>query len=199
MRKKKITYWMIALILLSLTTCQPQKEKPIDSHAQPAIWVTPQIADGMVFYDGCTHMLAYPAELQADGSGMLFEHPDNPDVQVYFGSRRRFDSEIGLDLSTIAEGIAAKHIADPQIVFSSMFVKDYLGKQEPALLGDSAVESSRVQILVTILPDYLFMDMVKDDVIYYVVARAPQDEWNEWEPKFLLMFNNFVPKECGGV
>ena len=85
------------------------------------------------------------------------------------------------------------------MVFSSTLVKDYLGKQEPALLGDGAVESSRVQILVTILPDYLFMDMVKDDVIYYVVARAPQDEWNEWEPKFLSMFNNFVPKECGGV
>ena len=32
-----------------------------------------------------------------------------------------------------------------------------------------------------------------------IVARAPESEWPQWDSAFQLIFQTFVPWDCGGV
>lgn len=199
MKKIKKNYWIFMVVFIALAACQPTTPKAEVVTEEPLQMVTPNVPAGMLFYDGCTHMMPYPEELQEDGTGMLFEYPENPAIQVYISTRRRFESEADADLTAIAENIATEYNVSDLITFSPQSVMDFTGKENPALLGNGETGTSHVQILVTLIPDYFLMDMVKGDVIYYLVAQAPTEAWGEWEEKFQQMIDQFTPKECGGV
>jgi hypothetical protein len=53
--------------------------------------------------------------------------------------------------------------------------------------------------MIVVRPQTLLGDMLSDDVVYEVVAQAPEETWSEWAPLFDVMFQTFHPKSCGGV
>ena len=53
--------------------------------------------------------------------------------------------------------------------------------------------------MVVVRSQTLLGDLLRDDVVYEVVAQAPGSIWSEWAPLFDVMFRTFHPKDCGGV
>jgi len=185
---------------LLITACQPQT--PIvteETSANPLQLITPQVPAAFSFYDGCTHMLAYPAELQSDGAGLLFTNPEDETIQVYITVERRLESQAGLSLEDLTAAIATGYGLPETATYNSLNLTDFLGRTLPAMQAEDQVGESRVLLMVAVMPDAFLMDQVKDDVIYTLSASAPLTQWEQWAQLFQEMLLTFTPKECGGV
>lgn len=162
--------------------------------------VTPVVPAGASFFEGCTHMVGYPPQLTTDGAGILFEAQD-PQISFYIGMRRRMEAEQGLSLEQLVSGISKtygsrSHSQDMYPVV----LTDFLGQRLKGFVTDiETPQRVHVRLMVFIRPDTFLMDRVKDDVVYELVAQAPEGVWAEWEPRFEIMFQSFNPMECGEV
>jgi len=185
---------------LLITACQPQTPTVTEeTSANPLQLITPQVPAGFSFYDGCTHMLAYPPELETDGAGLLFLNPENESIQVYITVERRLESQATLSLEDLAAVIAADYGLPVSATFTPLTLIDFLGRTLSALQAEGQVGESRLLLMVAVMPDSFLMDQVKHDVVYTLSSQAPLKDWEQWAPLFREMFNTFTPKECGGV
>jgi hypothetical protein len=56
-----------------------------------------------------------------------------------------------------------------------------------------------VRLMIVVRPQTMLRDLLPDDVVYQVVAQAPEETWSEWASSFEVIFQTFHPKDCGGV
>ena len=162
--------------------------------------LTPVSPEGTTFFDGCTHMVSYPPELTTT-DGILFQSPEEEAAFVFIIARRRTDDERGLPLEALATQISARWTSQPSTPpFEQVEVIDYLGNAldgfQADLIGD---EGQHLRLMVIVRPQTLLGDLLPDDVVYEVVAQAPEATWPEWAPLFEIMFQTFHPNSCGGV
>jgi hypothetical protein len=156
----------------------------------------------MAFFDGCTHMVSYPQQLTTTG-GILFESTDGEAASVFITARRRMDDERTLSLEELAVQASRRWASaarsDPP-AFETTVVTDYIGDtldgRQADFVGD---EGQHVRLLVVVRPHTFLGDMLSEDVVYEVVAQAPEATWPEWAPLFDVVFQTFHPKSCGGV
>ena len=189
---------MVSSILL--VACAPTIPPTSQATVEPVSPVTPVVPQGASFYDGCTHMLSYPSELETN-DGILFQSPSDQDVALLIIARHRAKSEEDLSLEALASQIAAQWSAQEHTpVFKAAQITDYLGTPLDSLRSDLVGEvGNHIHLMVVVRPETLLGDMLPADVVYVVVAQAPESTWSEWEPLFEIMFQTFHPKDCGGV
>jgi hypothetical protein len=193
---------LMILILSSvvLAACTPAGPPPSQATVKPVSLVTPGVPAGASFYDGCTHMLSYPSELDTS-DGILFQSPSDQDVYVLIIARRRAEGEEDLSLDGLASQTAARWSAQANgPVFEAVQVTDYLGTSLDGLRSDLVDEAeTHTRLMVVVRPETLLGDMLPADVVYEIVAQAPEAIWSEWDPLFEIVFQTFHPKDCGGV
>jgi hypothetical protein len=145
-------------------------------------------------------MLSYPSALETS-DGILFQSLSDQDVSVLIIARRRAEGEKDLTLEALASQIAAQWSAQEHTpVFEAAQVTDYLGASLDGLRTDLVGEAgAHTRLMVIVRPETLLGDMLPADVVYEIVAQAPEAIWPEWEPLFEIVFQTFHPKECGGV
>ncbi len=183
-----------------LAACVPTGPPTSQATVEPVSLVTPVVPEGASYYDGCTHMLSYPSELETS-DGILFQSPSDQDVSLLIIARRRTDGEEGLALDAVASQIAARWSTQANApVFEAAQVTDYLGASLDGLRSDLVDEAeTHTHLMVVVRPETLLGDMLPADVVYEIVAQAPVPIWSEWDPLFEIAFQNFHPKDCGGV
>jgi hypothetical protein len=183
-----------------LAACEPTSPPPSQTTVESVPPVTPGVPTGASFYDGCTHMLSYPSQLETS-DGILFQSPGDPDVSLLIVARRRAEGEEDLALDGLASRIAAQWSTEANgPVFETVQVTDYLGTSLDGLKADLVDETeTHIRLMVVVRPETLLGDMLPADVIYEIVAQAPAGSWQEWDPLFEIPFQTFHPKDCGGV
>jgi len=188
------------LLMILLAACTPTATPTSLATEQVLQLVTPVVPEGASFFDGCTHMVGYPPEFTTDGAGLLFETQD-PQIFFYINIRRRTESEQGLSLEELASHVSKTYgNQSPSQELHHVMLTDFLGQELKGLLTDIATsQGMHIRLMILVRPETLLMDMVKDDVVYELVAQAPEAVWAEWEPRFEIFFENFHPIECGGV
>jgi hypothetical protein len=193
---------LMTLIVSSvvLAACTPTSLPPSQATMEPVSLVTPDVPAGASFYDGCTHMLSYPPELETS-DGILFQSPSNQDVSVLIIARRRAEGEEDLALDELASQIEARWSTEAnRLVFEPLQVTDYLGASLDGLRADFVSEADiHTRLMVVVRPETLLGDMLPADVVYEIVAQAPEALWSEWDPLFEIVLQTFHPKDCGGV
>jgi hypothetical protein len=196
---------MRALVILMvssavLAACAPTSPPPSQTTVGSVPLVTPGVPAGATFYDGCTHMLSYPPELETS-DGILFQSPSDQNASILIIARRRAEGEEDLALDGLASQIAARWSAQADgPVFEAVQVTDYLGTSLDGLKADlEGEEGTHIRLMVVVRPETLLGDMLPADVVYEIVAQAPAGSWPEWDPLFEIVFQTFHPKDCGGV
>jgi hypothetical protein len=191
---------ILFLLTILLAACTPSTTPTLPVTAQVSQLITPFIPEGVGFFDGCTHMVGYPADFTADGAGILFETQD-PQISFYVNIRRRTESEQNLSLEELASQVSKTYGSpSPTQELRQVVVTDFLDQELESLITDIVTsQGMHIRLMVLIRPETLLMDMVKDDVVYELVAQAPEAVWAEWEPKFEIFYESFHPIECGGV
>jgi hypothetical protein len=183
-----------------LAACAPTIAPTNQATVEPVSLVTPVVPEGASYYDGCTHMLSYPSELETS-DGILFQSPSDQNVSLLIIARRRAGGEEDLALDGLASQIAARWSTQANgPVFEAAQVTDYLGTSLDGLRCDLGGETeTHTRLMVIVRPETLLGDMLPADVVYEVVAQAPVPIWSEWDPLFEIVFQTFHPKDCGGV
>jgi hypothetical protein len=191
-----------ALLAVLLASCTPVVTPASPVTEEVVQLLTPVSPEGTTFFDACTHMVSYPDRLTT-ADGILFESSKERAVHVFITARRRTEAERALALEELAAQASARWTSASQSSppsFEKVAVVDYLGRVLDGLQADFLDgEGHHVRLLVVVRPQTLLGDMVSDDVVYEVVARAPEAAWAEWAPLFDVMFRTFHPKSCGGV
>lgn len=191
-----------ALLAVLLASCAPVATPASPVTEEVVQLLTPVSPEGTTFFDGCTHMVSYPDRL-ATADGILFESSEERAVYVFITARRRTEAERTLTPEELAARASARWTPTSQSSpppFEVVGVVDYLGTVLDGLQADfSDGEGHHVRLMVAVRPQTLLGDMVSDDVVYEVVAQAPEAAWSEWAPLFDVMFRTFHPKSCGGV
>jgi len=189
---------MVSSVLL--TACVPAIPTTSQATVEPVPLVTPAVPQGASFYDGCTHMLSYPSELETR-DGILFQSPSYQDVSLLIIARRRAEGEETLALEALASQVAARWSTRANgPVFEPLQVTDYLGTSFDDLRSDLVDEAgTHTRLMVVVRPETLLGDMLPADVVYEIMAQAPEAVWPEWNPLFEIVFQTFHPKDCGGV
>jgi hypothetical protein len=167
---------------------------------EPVQLLTPISPEGAVFFDDCTYMVSHPSELSTT-DGILFQSADDESVSVLITARRRTDAEKDASLNALAAQLSAQWV-DPSNAppFDPVQVTDYLGHALDGLQADfSSDDGQHVRFLIVVRPQTMLRDLLPDDVVYQVVAQAPEETWSEWAPSFEVIFQTFHPKDCGGV
>ena len=183
-----------------LAACAPTIPPTSQATVEPVLQATPDVPEGASFYDGCTHMLSYPSELETS-DGILFQSPGDQNVSLFIIARRRAEGEEDLALDALASQIAARWSTQANTpVFKAAQVTDYLGTSLDGLRSDLVGETeTHTRLMVIVRPETLLGDMLPADVVYEIVAQAPVPIWSEWDPLFEIVFQTFHPKDCGGV
>jgi hypothetical protein len=145
-------------------------------------------------------MLSYPSKLETS-DGMLFQPPGDQDVALLVIARRRTEGEENLALAALASQLAARwSTVANEPVFEAVQVTDGLGTSLDGLQADLEGEAgTHIRLMVVVRPETLLGDMLPADVVYEIVAQAPEAVWSEWNPLFEIVFQTFHPKDCGGV
>jgi hypothetical protein len=79
-------------------------------------------------------------------------------------------------------------------------IVDYLGNTLDGLQADFVSdEGQHLRLMVVVRRQTLLGDLLPDDVVYEVIAQAPEPTWSEWAPLFEIMLHTLHPKDCGGV
>ena len=197
----KTICWSVLLTLL-IVACSPTVSPTRHPTASAPQLLTPTLPEDTRFFDGCTHMVNYPAQLMTT-DGILFESEQQEEVSVFIIARRRSDAEETLSLAELAIQVASKWVPTSQsdpLSFEQVEIVDYLGSSLAGLKTDLADEGGQhLRLMVVLRPQTLLGDQLSEDVLYEVVAQAPELVWPEWEPLFETMFQTFHPISCGGV
>jgi hypothetical protein len=188
------------VLFIVLAGCSPVVSGTPSDEISNLRAITPEVPEGAAFYDGCTHNVSYPPEFTPDDMGLLFDSAD-PQIYFYFNIRRRNQAEENLSpeemLINVSTGYADR---PPTGEIQMVMVEDFLGEELEGWMADFTAEGEmHIRLMVLVRPETLLMDMVKDDVVYELVAQAPEAVWQEWEPRFRVLFDSFHPAECGGV
>jgi hypothetical protein len=191
-----------ALLTIVLASCAPLAS-PTPPVTQDAVQLlTPTSPQGTTFFDGCTHMVSYPAQLTTT-DGILFESPQEMAASVFITARRRSDAERTLSLEELVTQAGAQWGSTAESStpsFEKTTVVDYLGDTLDGLQANFVSDNGQhIRVMVVVRPQTLLGDMLSDDVVYEVVAQAPETTWPEWAPLFDVVFQTFHPKSCGGV
>ncbi|MDY7077352.1 MAG: hypothetical protein SXV54_10565 [Chloroflexota bacterium] len=191
-----LLFWPVVL----LSACTPLASPTPRLTAETVQPLTPFSAEGTVFFDGCMYMVSYPPALATE-DGILFQSPDDESVSVFVNASRRTDDEQGLSLDALAAQRGAQW-ADSSTPpsFEPVPVTDYTNNTLDGLQADFVNgEGQHVRLMIVIRPHTMLGDLLPDDVVYEIVATAPDETWAEWNPSFEIIFQNFYPKDCGGV
>ena len=195
----KAIYSIMLLAVLLVAACMPTTS-PTPQATEALQLLTPISPEGTILFDGCTYMVNYPPELMTT-DGILFQSAEEEAASAFIIARRRTDDEQGLSLEALATGISAQYVSQPSTPnFKPVTVIDYLGNSLDGLQADLAGdEGQHIRLMVVVRPETLLGDLLPDDVIYELVAQAPEATWPEWAPWFEVMFRTFHPHDCGGV
>ena len=195
---------MIVLILIAviLVACEPVQTQVVEPDHSPPQLLTSASPEGAMFLDVCTHMMSYPPDLMPDEMGFMLIHEDGSEVNVIVTARRRASGEEGLFGEDLAAHVYERYFGFTgfEVEFERTPVTNYLNETVDGFVADRVDENGQhIRLMVVIQPDFLLMDMVSDDVVYEIIARAPEEKWEEWEPGFDIIFQTFHPVMCGGV
>ena len=192
----------LVLLAILLASCTPVVSPTPSVTEEIVQLLTPTSPEGMAFFDGCTHMVSYPRQLTTT-DGILFEPADEGAASLFITARRRMDAEQTLSLEELAIQASGRWAAtsqSPSPAFETVAVTDYMGNTLDGLGADFVDdEKQHVRLVIVVRPQTLLGDMLSDDVVYEVVAQAPEATWPEWAPLFDVVFQTFHPKSCGGV
>lgn len=190
---------LVLLVLVLLVACAPFASPTPRATVETVQLLTPVSPNGSVFFDGCMYMLSHPPELST-ADGILFQSPDDDSAFVFINARRRTDAEQDLSLDALAAQLAAQW-ADPSALpsFEPVPVTDYLGYTLDGLQADLTSEGQHARFMIVVRPQTLLGDLLPADVVYEIVAQAPEEAWSEWAPSLEIIFQTFHPKDCGGV
>jgi hypothetical protein len=189
------TLLSLMLLILLLAACaptstpQPSPITPIPTQAPPA---------GTTLYDGCAFTVSYPSQLALDGSGWYVSFSPGTEelVQVTIQATR----QTGARPETVAAALGDQFgFRGADAVFESLTVVDSLGQPVPGVEGDLVAQDEHLRLMVVVRPETLLGNTLPDDVVYQIVARAPQAQWPQWAPLFDVIFQTFHPQDCGGV
>ena len=153
---------------------------------------------GSTLYDACAFRVSYPPELVLDGAGwfVFFNAKGDESVQASVNARR----ESGARAETAAKNLARELAGgDGDWEFETVTVIDFIGEPLTAVVGNLVAGDEQIRLMVVVRPETLLGNMLPDDVVYEIVARAPESEWPQWDLGFQLIFQTFVPWDCGGV
>ena len=153
---------------------------------------------GSTLYDACAFRVSYPPELVLDGAGwfVFFNAEGDESVQASVNARR----ESGARAETAANDLARELAGgDGDWEFETVTVIDFIGEPLTAVVGNLVAGDEQIRLMVVVRPETLLGNMLPDDVVYEIVARAPESEWPQWDLAFQLIFQTFVPWDCGGV
>jgi hypothetical protein len=191
-----------ALLAILLASCAPVASPTFTVTEEIVQLLTPTSPEGVAFFDGCTHMVSYPRQLTTT-DGVLFEPVDEEAVFVFITARRRMAAEQTLSLDELAAQASRRWASASQSntpAFETVAVTDYMGRTLDGRHADFAGDGGQhVRLMVVVRPQTLLGDMLSEDVVYEVVAQAPEETWPEWVPLFDVLFQTFHPKSCGGV
>jgi len=195
--KQSLSLFLLTILLVACTPIVTSTSSATEQVFEP---ITPVVTEGSGFYNGCTHMVSYPPEFTTDGAGLLFETQDTH-ISFYINIRRRTESERGLSLEELMSNIGMTY-GNPSNSqeLNPVILTDFLGQELEGVITEfTTTQGMQTRVMIFVRPETLLMDMVKDDVVYELVAQAPTGDWAEWEPRFEIFFDNFHPIECGGV
>ncbi len=190
---------MLILLFIALLACAPLASPTPQVTPEPVQVLTPVVPEGAVFFDDCTYMVSHSPELSTT-DGILFQS-DDESASVFITARRRTDAERDASLDTLAAQLGAQWI-DPSNTpaFEPVQVTDFMGNSLDGLQADFSGDGGQhVRLLIVVRPQTMLHDMLPDDVVYEIVAQAPEEAWSEWGPAFEVIFQTFYPKDCGGV
>ena len=190
----------VIILLIVLSGCSPVVSATPSDEISNLRAITPEVPKGATFFDGCSHTVSYPQEFTPDGAGLLFETMD-PKIYFHFNIRRRNHAEENLSPEEMLIKVSARYSESPPVgEIQMVMVEDFLGQELEGWMADFTVEGEmHIRLMVLVRPETLLMDMVKADVVYELAAQAPEAAWQEWEPRFRMLFESFHPAECGGV
>ena len=192
--------FFILLMAILLTACAPIATPTLHATEETVQLLTPTSPEGTVFLDQCMYMLSHPPELTT-ADGLLFQSLDDEPVFVLIDARRRTDTERDASLDALAAQLSAQWIEPSTLpAFKSVEVIDYMGNTLDGLQADFVSDGGQhVRLMIVVRPQTMLGDLLPDDVVYEIVAQAPEEMWSEWSPSFDIIFQTFHPKDCGGV
>ena len=186
--KKSLSIISLVVVLVACNT-----QEPIPTHTENSLPPnTPP--PNTTSYDGCAYQLQYPQELSIDGSGWYTFLGDDGQVFISAEKARGIDLENSLNALLDFRGIETS-----QATISSVTVVDINGQELPGLQADSEGKRKHTRIWVILRPETLLGDLAPADVVYQITVQTPIKTWIDWEPIADLIFQSFVPKDCGGV
>lgn len=190
---------ILVLLFIALLACAPLVSPTPRVTEEPVQLLTPISPEGAVFFDDCMYMVSHPPELSTS-DGILFQS-DDESASVLITARRRTDAEQDASLDTLAAQISAQWVAPSNAPsFEPVQVTDYLGNALDGLQADLSSDGGQhVCFLIVVRPQTMLGDLLPDDVVYQIVAQAPEEMWSEWVSSFEIVFQTFHPKDCGGV
>ncbi|MCP4540382.1 MAG: hypothetical protein GY832_24860 [Chloroflexi bacterium] len=190
---------ILILLFIALLACTPLTSPTPQMTEEPVQLLTPISPEGTVFFDDCTYMVSHPPELLTT-DGILFQS-DDESVFVFITARRRTDAEQDASLDALATQIGTRWVDSSNAPsFEPVQVTDYLGNALDGLQAElSGGGGERVRFMIVVRPETMLGDLLPNDVVYQIVAQAPEDVWSEWAASFEVMFQTFYPKDCGGV
>jgi hypothetical protein len=180
------------ILLITLSACAPKKTllAPAEVAAIPTYTPPP----GTARYDGCAFRLDYPQDLEIDGSGWYLVLGE--EGQVFISAEKAGEISPDASLEAWMDDLG---IERSQATISSVTVVDSLGQELSGLQADDEVEGDHFRIWVIMRPETLLGDMSPEDVIYQIRVQTPIEEWNSWQVIVDLIFESFVPMDCGGL
>jgi len=194
-RPINVILWVV--LFAACTSCASPTPR---TTGEPVQLLTPTVPEGAILCDQCAYMLSYPLDLATD-DGMLFQAPDDESVSVLINARRRTDPERDVSLNRLATQISVQWGAPSTApAFESVKVIDYAGQTLDGIRADFINdEGQHIRLMIVVRPQTMLGDQLPDDVVYEIVAQAPEETWPEWASSFEIIFQTFHPKDCGGV
>ncbi len=153
---------------------------------------------GLTEYDGCAFTVSYPRELIEDGGGWMvfFNAEFTKEAYVSIQTRR----ETGATAEAAADALVAQFTGHGGLPnYEPVTVTDLLGETLTGAGTELSAGGEHFRLLVVVRPETLLGNLLPDDVVYEIVARAPEPGWPQWEPFFDIIFRTFQPRDCGGV
>ena len=181
-----------------------ERQAPTD---KPEPSPSPTPPPGATSYYHCAFTVYVPAELTiADDDffwGGTFTPTSNPNssndetvwVHVRAGEKPGIDLETAFAQAVDEYGL--KGLKDPDE--HAVTALNYVSNSVPGIQSDYIIGEEHYRVLVFVRPDTCFGDYAPTEVVYTIVAEAPVDSWETWEPIFDVIFQSIEMKNCWGI
>ncbi|MFH1632916.1 MAG: hypothetical protein ABIG63_02760 [Chloroflexota bacterium] len=200
--------YLVLVFLSFLSACKPASTpQATKSVSAPNVSATspatlPTGSQNMQTLDACGFTVSHPALLIPDGQGyqVMFQSNSDPQVSVLIQLRRRDPSEADVSLETLALHLQIRYFPEmSSLAFEPITVTDIFSNPLAGLQRDIVKDGVHTRLMVVVRPNTLLADLLPGDVIYELVAQAPEDAWAKWGPLFDAMLQSLQPRDCGGV